>query len=196
MVPHGKSILDADIRTFFRTHLFSAAENQQVAISTYALGYVTEMLVGFHETARFFVQKEGRVPILVDFMSEALEADYHRRITIFRQLGDTSLMLSGYFPQSVTKRGMSLSYYQKMGEVAYSQLSSLSQSMNVFVELSERFQPLSSLINEVSEQTLLQNESLLKLLDYYRSTGSERILEKLKAKGILPIPLLNESESS
>jgi len=184
----SSSIADGNLQEFFNERLLKAAQNQSYSISPLALTYITSVFVAFHETARFFAQKGVRIPVLADMLGEALDADFYRRVTILRQLGDTSLMVSGYFPEALSsRRCVDLQYYQKMGEIAYSHLSELSENVNVFEELSGRFNKMSNLINEVAENLGGRDYSILKLIELYVNTGSERIFEKLKESGIFPL---------
>jgi hypothetical protein len=186
-LPEDKTITDADLHEFFGRMVSDVALKQRGSVSEHALSYVINLLVGFHETAKLFVQEGQGVPVLAHMMGEALEADTYRRASILRQLGDTSLLVSGYFPEAVSRRGVDLKYYKKMGVTAYSHLDSLSQDINVFCELSEKFSHLSFLINEVSEKTHARNSSLLNLLEHYMQTRSEHSLEKLKSRGVIPL---------
>ncbi len=180
-------IFDASLRDFFHGMILDAEENQHARLSTPIIHYVTEVLVAFHETARLFAQQGVRIPVLADMLSDALEADFYRRVVLLRQMGDTSLMVSGYFPEALSRRAIDLTYYRQMGELAYSQLGSLTQDNSVFEGLSEQFFTLSQLISEVSESTLKRDQSVLKLLDLYSKTGSDRALDKLKQNGVIPI---------
>lgn len=185
--PRDMSIAEGNLRIFFSELLHQAVENQRASVSPHALHYVTELLVAFQETARLFVQQGVRVPVLADMLHDALEADYHRRVTILRQLGDTSLMVSGYFPEALSRRSVDLRYYRKMGEIAYSHLSSMSNNANVFDELSDRFINLSDILNEVSDKIYQKNYTIMKLLELYTSSGSERVFEDLKRQGVIPL---------
>jgi len=185
--PRHTSFTDGNLQQFFGDMLLSATKNQSKDVSPHAISYVTDVLVVFHQTAKLFSQGEGRVPVLSEMLSEALESDHYRKISMLRQLGDTSLMVSGYFPEAVSRRCVDLDYYKKMGKVAYSQLDSLTQELNIFFELSDRFQCLSHIINEVSERTHDRAMNIHELLEYFMNTGSERIFEKLKGKGIIPL---------
>ncbi len=180
-------VTSADLREFFQDLLTDAASNQDLNVSPLAMGYVTELLVTFHETARLFDQRGVKIPVLADMLAEALEADFYRRITLLRQLGDTSLMMSGYFPEALNRRCLDLNYYQRMGELAYSHVNSLNEELSIFNELSDRFIRVASVINEVSEQTLEKDYSVLKLLEFYMNTNSEQVLEKLKKQNIVPL---------
>lgn len=181
------TIVTEDLRHFFNHLLVEAAEQQGTAISPHAIHYVTDLLVAFQNTARLFVQQGVRVPVLADMLSDALDADFHRRVTILRQLGDTSLMVSGFFPEALQRRAVDLTYYKKMGEIAYSHLGALSEEINIFDELSEQFISLSEMINGVSEATLTKDLTLQKLLEQYMTTGSERSFERLRQQGVIPL---------
>ncbi|MBN8554272.1 MAG: hypothetical protein J0L93_02410 [Deltaproteobacteria bacterium] len=184
--PRDTSIVEGNLQHFFGSLLIAAAENQRANISPHALDYLTKLLVYFQETAQLFNQKDVRIPVLADMLSEALDADLYRRITLLRQMGDTSLMVSGYFPESLSRRSVDLAYYQKMGGIAYYHLGSLSEEESIYNELSERFIKLSEILNEVSEQTQSKDYSISKLLEFYSQTGSDRIFEKLKKQGVIP----------
>lgn len=185
--PRDPAIVAGDLRQFFNNLLLETAEHQRSTVSPHALNYVTELLVEFQDTARLFVQRDVRVPVLADMLHDALDADFHRRVTLLRQMGDTSLMVSGFFPEALSKRAVNLNYYRKMGEIAYSHLGALSDDINIYDELSERFIALSELINEVSEVTIAQNITIQKLLEHYQSTGSDRALDRLRRQGVVPL---------
>lgn len=180
-------IVSENLRDFFGGLIHSAAENQSLRLSPALFAYVTDVLVEFNETAKLFAQAGVRIPVLADMLSDALDADLYRKITLLRKMGDTSLMVSGYFPEALARRTIDLSYYQKMGEIAYSQLGSLTSEASIFEDLSEHFVRLSHLIGEVSEATGPKSYDLLKLIEIYMKTGSDRALEKLKRQGVVPL---------
>lgn len=181
------SLVTANLKQFFGDLLLEAADRSKADVSPLALNYVASVLVQFHETARLFMQKGVKLPVLSDMLSEALEADLYRRVTLLRQLGDTSLMVSGYFPEAVRRRTMNLSYYYQMGGTAYSRLSDLTESENVFDELSGGFVRLAELISEVSASLKVDHLSISQLLDFYANSRSETALKKLRDVGVVPI---------
>lgn len=187
MTHHGSGIANGNLHEFFNSLLIEVAEQRKFNISPSLTHYVTDLLVAFHDTATLFAQEGVRVPVLADMLAEALEADYHRRVSILRQMGDTSLMVSGFFPEALSRRALDLNYYQRMGEIAYSHLGSITVEINVFDELSERFMNLSKLLNEISEQIHAKNYPVSKLLEFYTATGSEYVLEQLKLQGVIPL---------
>lgn len=191
---HSSQILEGNLHQFFSELLVGAAEHQKLSISPNATKYVTDLLVAFHETAALFAQEGVRLPVLADMLSEALDADFHRRVSLLRQMGDTSLMVSGFFPEALARRSLDIHYYQRMGEIAYSNLSTISVETSVYSELSQRFINLSHLLNEVSEQIHAKNYPVSKLVEFYTATGSEYILDQLKQQGVIPLSVKTRGE--
>jgi len=185
--PISSELLQTNLRDFFHGLICEAASDQRFDVSVHAKAYVTEVLVTFHETAKLFAQNGVRVPVLADMLQDALEADFYKRVNLLKQMGDTSLMVSGYFPEALSRRAVDLDYYRKMGEIAYSQVGALIDQQSIFDELSEQFFSLSRLVAKVSEVTTRKNISLTRLMELYRRTGSDLAFEKLKLQGVIPI---------
>lgn len=182
----GKSdLIVSSLRDFFSSQLYSVVESQRAQVSQQVLGYMTELLVDFQNSEKFFSQ-ESSIPVLTDILVDMAEADSARRITLLKQMADTSLMLSGYFPEALERRCLNAGYYQKMGESAYIQLGQLSHYSAVYFELGERFSLFRDILNELSDRTQARTYTVEQLLQNYRETLSERILEKLKKQGIIP----------
>lgn len=185
----GKSIIAGNLVEFFDSLLYEAVSKKQKSCSPFALNYVSSVLANFHEADKFFVSRDSKLPILSDLLTEAADADVYRRISILRQMGDTSLMVSGYFSEALQRRLVDLSYYHQMGETAYSQLSGLSEANNVFDELSEEFVEFSGLVSEVFANLRLEGMSAMDILNHYTSKDSVAALKRLKALGIIPLQL-------
>lgn len=65
-----------------------------------------------------------------------------QRVIVLKEIGDTALFVSGFFPESLSRGLVSENYYIGMGQIAYRELSSrMSQSTlsEVFDELSIEF---------------------------------------------------------
>ncbi len=186
------SVESRGLKLFFETHLSEAVTRTQIEVSPLALDYVSTLLSQFHETTKLFVQRGVRLPVLSDLLAEALEADLYRRVILLRQLGDTSLMVSGFFPEAVLKRTLNLTYFYEMGGIAYSHLSGLTEAQNVYDELSESFVKLAKLITEVSNHFRLDQLSVYELLEFYAQSGSEGALDRLKRAGVVPLKTLGK----
>ncbi len=179
------SILSTNLEEFFAQELSQIAVRERIVFSPRLVGYVARLLTGFHDSERLFIH-ESKVPILADLVAEMAEADDFRRRSLLKQLGDLSLMLTGYFPEALEKRSVSLSYYRHMGESAYSQLASMTDHRSVYDELSDRFLTLCQILNCFSERAQDKDISIPRLLENYRESSSGRLLEKLRKVGVIP----------
>jgi hypothetical protein len=122
----------------------------------------------------------------------AVNADASLQIKLLKRLGDFSLFISGFFPESLSRRPVDVGYYIQMGENAYGNLSNLvarkSAFAEIFSELASRFIAYSDVLSEVSEQASVSRDTdLLRLYERWLKTGSRRAAEILAAEGIQPV---------
>jgi hypothetical protein len=124
--------------------------------------------------------------------ARALEGPPEDRTRRLRQLGDTALFVSGYFPDSHLGGAVDHSYYRELGGRAYAHLSQqerLAHGPGVFAELSRRFTQFADLLSEVSDSTLAAGHlTLVKLYERWRATGSRRAAALLAKQGLAPAP--------
>ena len=108
---------------------------------------------------------------------------------MFRQVGDVSLYLSGFFQESLKRKLVDVDYYIDMGGIAYSQVASIEDGghmKQMYAELSHKFAAFVDVLAEVSEHTtpVQSNHDVFKLYQSYMSTGSPRAKKALKKLGI------------
>lgn len=187
-------IVAVNLREFFSQLLFEAAKERRSGISPLALNYTSQLLVNFSETQNFFAPSTTKLPVLADMLAEAVEADFYRRVSILRRLGDTSLMISGYFFEAVEKRIVDRSYYTQMGETAYAQLSQLTEDDNVFDELSSEFVALMNVLTHMADKLKGQGLPVSEVLDQYKDSKKESLLQILQNQGVYPFEKKETSE--
>lgn len=122
-------------------------------------------------------------------LKRALEGDREARYRNLKQLGDTSLFVSGFFGDSLARSLVDVDYYIAMGERAYDALSGEprgpSGAQVLFAELAERFPQLVDLLAEIAEQSELRsNRGVLRLYERFLVTGSERLARQLRERGV------------
>lgn len=181
------AIILGDLHQFFGERLREAAQTKQLLASPLAIDYLSRLFVHFGSVGNFFDQQGVKLPVLADMMNEAMEADLYRRISILRKLGDTSLMVSGYFPEALQRRNVDRSYYIQMGEVAYHQLDRLADTQSIYRELSEQFLSFSQLIEDVRLAIHTEDLTAEGLLELYDGNRRPEVLKKLNEMGIFPI---------
>lgn len=157
--------------------------------------YLVNLLTQSMTTAEVFGEPPDgfREEPLAFLYLRAANADAALQIKLLKRLGDFSLFISGFFPESLSRRLVDVGYYVQMGENAYGNLSNLvarkSALAGIFSELARRFMAYADVLSEVSEQaSVTRDTDLLRLYERWLKTGSRRAAEILASEGIQPVP--------
>jgi hypothetical protein len=182
------------IREFFSDLLRRAIENQRAQVQPTTALYVTNLLHEYLSSEALYVRAEDgsmeQRPLAL-LLKEALEERGPARVQMLRRLGDTSLFVSGFFPDSLSRRSslVDVDYYIAMGGRAYDAVGSIAArhaSRDLWDELSSRFRLLVDLLNEVSERTLASTETgMVRLYERWLKTGSDRLAGVLAGRGVV-----------
>ena len=191
------SILSSEsIHGFFKDLLARAIENQRARVQPFTELYLVNLLVEYLMSEALYVQGEDgswQQKPLAFLLKEALEEPGPARVQMLRRLGDTSLFVSGFFPDSLSRRSnlVDVDYYIAMGGRAYDAVGVVAarharSEKTLWDELSEKFRLLVDLLNEVSERTLAStNAGLVRLYERWMKTGSVRLATTLAAQGVV-----------
>jgi hypothetical protein len=122
-------------------------------------------------------------------LTRALQTGGSEQRMRLRSLGDFSLFMSGFFPDSLRRRPVDVDYYVSMGEYAYGSLSRIDEDTfaEVFAELARKFVAYMDVLADISERTAVTSSGdLLRLYEKWLRTGSSRDGKKLVDSGIVP----------
>jgi hypothetical protein len=122
-------------------------------------------------------------------LARALRSGGSEQRARLRNLGDFSLFMTGFFPDSFRRRLVDVDYYVSMGEYAYGSLARLDEDAfsEVFTELASKFVGFTDVLADISERTALASHTdVLRLYEKWLRTGSERDGQRLVERGILP----------
>ncbi|HUJ25267.1 MAG TPA: hypothetical protein VLW85_04560 [Myxococcales bacterium] len=186
------------IREFFKDLLAAAIENQRARVQPFTELYLVNLLHEFLASeALYVVAEDGSLQQkpLAMLLKEALENEGAARVHRLRRLGDTSLFVSGFFPDSLGRRksAVDVDYYIAMGGRAYDALAQQAHERSLWSELSSRFRLLVDLLNEVSERTLAStNAGLLRIYERFLKTGSGRLAGMLLKEGVVPVAVVRK----
>ncbi|HEY2027775.1 MAG TPA: hypothetical protein VGH20_01085 [Myxococcales bacterium] len=192
-MPDAKVLSSESIREFFNDLLRRAIENQRAQVQPTTLIYVSNLLYEYLSSEALYVQGDDgswQQKPLAFLLKEALEEHGPARVQMLRRLGDTSLFVSGFFPDSLSRRSsaVDVDYYIAMGGRAYDAVGSIAArhaGRDLWDDLSSRFRLLVDLLNEVSERTLASTESgVVRLYERWLKTGSDRLGGMLAQRGI------------
>jgi len=178
---------------FFRELVTEALSHRPLRIGEGTEFYLVNLLATFLERERLFTPREGggsgQEPLAL-LLARALEASREERHRQLKRLGDTSLFVSGFFGDSLSRSLVDVGYYIAMGERAYGSLSESGAGRTaglaeVYGELSARFPAIVDLFAEIAELSeLSSNRGLVKLYERFLLTGSRRVAERLQEKGV------------
>jgi len=190
--PDGLQILSESPAELFRELLGEALAKAPVQVSASTEFYLVNLLTTFVD-ARELPGSAGASTTLVELLASALECRREKRLEAFRELGDFTLFISGFFSESLARRVVDVDYYVATGGQAYGQASRLAANLpsgEVFDDLSRHFVAFMDVIGDVGEKSQIAGKSdifLLQLYDRYLRTGSERARRKLQEAGLIPI---------
>ena len=180
------------LRDFFRDLLSRAIENQRASVQPFIELYLVNLLHEFLASEALYVQAEDgswQQKPLAFLLKDALEEAGPSRVRLLKRLGDTSLFISGFFPDSLARRSslVDVDYYIAMGGRAYDAVARHALERSLWAEHSDKFRLLVDILNEVSERTLASSEAgLLRLYERWLKTGSDRLANALVRQGLVP----------
>ncbi|MFL5299515.1 MAG: hypothetical protein ACJ79R_04120 [Anaeromyxobacteraceae bacterium] len=179
-------------KEYFRDLLVDALAHRQLRIQEATEYYLVNLLSENLQRERLFAPEatgETGLEPLALILKRALEGDREARWRNLKRLGDTSLFVSGFFGDSLARSVVDLNYYIAMGERAYDALADEprgpSGAQELFGELSERFPQFVDLFAEIAELSdLRSNRGLVRLYERFLLTGSQRVAERLRERGV------------
>jgi hypothetical protein len=179
--------LDASIAGFFQQLVNASLRNQGVAASEPTECYLVNLLAAYSR------QAPDDEPLALKMASAAFSTP-DERARHLKEVGDTSLYVSGFFSESLTRKLIDVDYYISMGGAAYGQLAQYFRGYRrsevfgeVYDELGAKFPLLVDVLAEVSEQTSVTSpQSLVSLYERWLRTGSEWMARRLREAGVLP----------
>ena len=114
----------------------------------------------------------------------------NERIRVLKEVGDTSLYITGFFADSLQQqKWVDAGYYIGLGTSAYKQLAVQlyhSKSIRiVYEELATKFPGFVEVLGEVRSQVNVASGDLVSMYQQWQETRSEWIEQRLRSLGVL-----------
>jgi hypothetical protein len=175
------------VAEFFHEVLTAAIKNQGVDTSESTECYLVNLLSTFTKAP---LDDE---PLALKLASAAY-ATPGERVRHLKEVGDTSLYVSGFFSDSLQRKLVDVDYYIQIGGAAYGQLAAYFRGYHesevfgeIYDELGTKFPRFVDVLNEISEQTAMtSNLGLVQLYERWLKTGSAWMARKLRERGVIP----------
>jgi len=176
---------------YFRERIGDVLANRRLSVQPETEFYLVDVLARFLETERLHVEQpdgSAREEPLAIILLRALESGGEARVRELRRLGDTALFVSGFFGDSLARSAVDVDYYIAMGGQAYAAVGQVERRRGLealFGELSGRFGLFVDCFAEIAELSELRsNRGLVRLYERYLRTGSERVAQLLRERGV------------
>lgn len=180
------------VTEFFHDAVTTALRSQSVTAAEPTEFYLVNLLSDFTKATR--IDEEPLALRLAQLSGATPEA----KIKGLKSIGDTSLYVSGFFADSLTRRLVDVDYYIAMGGSAYGQLAGLMESSRTsagdffraaYQELADRFETFVQVLSEVRRKTnFAGGTNLLRLCEEWVRTGNEWLAKRLRETGVVALP--------
>ena len=183
-------LIGTSAQEWFREAITGVLSQRRIAIHETTEFYLVDLLTRFLEREQLAGDEAGNAagdePLALVLLKALREVDRRARARALRRLGDTALFVSGFFGDSLARATVDVDYYIAMGERAYGTLAASERGQaDLYRELADRFVDFVDLFAEIAERSSLgTNRGLLRLYERYLLTRSERVAERLRARGV------------
>ncbi len=128
---HGKKIiLSTNLKAFFFEGLTDLNQKSLCPVPESVIFYSSDVLDKFALSQDFFDVSQGKVreKVLGLKLLEATQMNREEQKRVYKEVADMSLLVCGYFSESVNKKIVDTHYYSQLGKMAYGHLNSVSPS--------------------------------------------------------------------
>lgn len=151
-------VLENSLQVFFYDMLHDLNKKSQHPLPNEMIYYTSLVMDTFGSSDKYFEEVEGKVrdKILGIRLLESYQLPKEKQKNAIKDIGETSLLLCGYFSESLNKKIIDIKYYNEVGIRAYSLLDSFVPTAfntpNFFGKMSRRFIDITQLITLLAEQ--------------------------------------------
>ena len=177
--------LSHSLESFFHEHIDHACKAEGVSAEPETEHYLVVLLAGY--AAHPIDDKPLALRML-----QSVDLEPRKRRTELRNIGDTSLYVSGFWSESLARSVVDVDYYIGMGESAYSELARSTPPatgdpfVDVFGDLAVNFPRFVRVLSSISE-TLAGDpnpKDIVKLYERWQRTGSSWAKTRLTRLGV------------
>jgi|SRR3989344_1610065 len=177
---------------YFKEALERAKDHQRVGLSDLATHYLMVILLGvMRDYDAYRRVMSGGSETVAQLFGSALSGEFRgkSRSEAFRSIGDSALIISGIWWQSLWRSLVDVDYYMYIGAASYQEAGQSGSSLSgVFDELANKFVELVKVLSEATEQ-ISSNADIMRMYETWVLTHNRLLEKRLRALGINPISL-------
>lgn len=186
----NKIILSSSLKGFFFDGLSELNQKSLCPVPQSVIYYSSDVLDKFALSQDFFETSEGKVreKILGMKLLEATQFSREEQRKVYKEVGDMSLLVCGYFSESVNKKLVDVQYYSQLGKMAYSHLNNVSPTFmdipSFYGMVATCFESMTTLMMILATKNRTGEENNL---IFKKIMKDEKVSEKeLLISGVLP----------
>ncbi|MBI4209463.1 MAG: hypothetical protein HY538_07145 [Deltaproteobacteria bacterium] len=188
---------EKDLGEYFGGLVTQALQSQKAQTLPVVKQYIISLLLDYSRTENLYPKDQEEA--LAFRWLHALTAEFGERVKSLKQMGDFTLFVAGFFPDSLSRKLIDVDYYMALGGKAYGCLSQIfthyhpMKTDELFGDLSHRFSLFVDVLSEVSERSSISTDTgLLRLYERWIRTRSERLARMLSDRGVIPMESLHK----
>lgn len=185
-----------DSNSYFREMVDNAFAERKLKTYPQVKSYLVDVLKHYLVVENLYDEQDASGKktrkTLAEMLLTANQAGTKLRFEKLKNLGDSSLYISGFFSDSFQRKIIDVDYYVDIGRMAYDSLSSDVEEdtfARLYKEISNQFLSLVDVLSLISQKAkITDEENILRMMDVYAKTGSTLIEETLAEKGVFNKP--------
>jgi hypothetical protein len=128
MSQESKILLGTNLQTFFYNQLQEFNKRSLKPLSQQTIFYSSMVMENYGDSTKFFEQVNDRTKekILGIKLMESTQFPREKQKIVLKDIAETSLLICGYFHDSLNKKIIDARYYEDIGKIAYTRLNSFS----------------------------------------------------------------------
>lgn len=164
MTQESKIILGTSLQAFFYTHLQDYNKRSLTPLKQETIFYSSMVMDNYGDSSKFFEQVDNRVreKILGIKLMESSQFPREKQKKVLRDIAETSLIVCGYFQDSLNKKLIDVRYYEDIGRIAYSRLDSFTPEAydipSFFKIMANQFSDITLLMSLVSKKYACESD--------------------------------------
>jgi hypothetical protein len=173
----SKILIQANLKAYFYKQLYEINKNLNCPVPEFTLRYVSETMEKMALSQNYFETSEGKISekVLGVKLLESASLEKNERKLILKDIGDTALLTSSYFFESINKKLLDERYYIQLGKTAYMKANELI--------------PRSFDIPNFFEIIATSFERLVEIINSYNRSNDQKLMDKY----LLDLPAIKAS---
>lgn len=183
---HGSKLTE-----ILREEVRNALSRQEIETVDLVEFYLVNLLREFHNAEGAFISNGDSAvekPLSI-LLLEAMGQNPSKKLRCLKKVGDTALVVAGFFEDHVHRSLMDMSYYISMGESAYAGLAHIHETdsafFEIYQELSTKFGEFADAISAIAPWNIAKSDAdLVRIYERWIMTGNETLRNLLEQEGI------------